>query len=278
MRGNRVGGNWLMKWDEVKKKNPLYSHRLTHRNGVTSELHHSYFHSMTITQAIPKIAEVTRPGFQISEEVAEAWRRVHITAWEFEGNIRLKNWTEEDKQFSWRGSRRGVVGKPAHRRVDSRAPVEQPWRTRKTKLTAITLGSKYLSYVRSPAPCHSQTLSKPFQTLAIKWEVNMFIKKSSFVFISASVIPACIFIIVSLWCCRWQYNTSHRLEVRVRQHVPRGILNSDRSTSGHSQAMDTAIGEHLLTTNSCRTNYQDDWFSVLHRVRSEIHFNILEVI
>ena len=72
--------------DEIgrgKKKIPLYSHRLTHRKRVTSELHDSYFRSMTITQAITKIAEVTHPDRQISEEIAEAWRRVHITAWEF---------------------------------------------------------------------------------------------------------------------------------------------------------------------------------------------------
>ncbi len=90
MRGKRVGGNWLMKWDGVKKI-PLYSHRLTHRKRVTSELHDSYFRSMTITHAIPKIAEVIHPDRQISEEIAEAWRRVHITAWEFEGNIRPTN-------------------------------------------------------------------------------------------------------------------------------------------------------------------------------------------
>ena len=68
--------------------------------------------------------------------------------------------------------------------------------------------------------------------------------------------------------------TSQCLEVRIRQHVPRGILNRGRSTSGHCQAMDSAIGEHLLTTNSCRTNYRDDWFSVLHRARNMIHLNI----
>ena len=71
MRRNRVGRNWLMKWDEVKKI-PSYSHRLTHRKRATSELHDSYFRSMTITQAIPKIAEVTHPDPQISEEIAEA--------------------------------------------------------------------------------------------------------------------------------------------------------------------------------------------------------------
>ncbi len=55
-----------MKWDEVKKI-PLYSHRLTHRKTVT------------------------HPDRQISDEIAEAWRCVHITAWEFEGNIRPTN-------------------------------------------------------------------------------------------------------------------------------------------------------------------------------------------
>ena len=98
MRGNRVGGNWLMKWDELKKFR-CYTHRLMHRKRVTSELHDSYFRSMTITKAIPKIAEVTHPDRQISEEIAEAWRRVHISAWGFEGNIRPTNWTEA----SWVG-------------------------------------------------------------------------------------------------------------------------------------------------------------------------------
>ena len=54
MRGNRVGGNWLMKWDEVKSI-PWYSHRLTHRKRVTSELHDSYFRLMTIKHSISKI-------------------------------------------------------------------------------------------------------------------------------------------------------------------------------------------------------------------------------
>ena len=73
------------------KKIPLYSHRLTHWKRVTSELHDSYFRSMTITQAIPKVAEVTHSERLVSKDVAKAWRRVHITAWEFEGNIRPTN-------------------------------------------------------------------------------------------------------------------------------------------------------------------------------------------
>ena len=72
--------------------------------------------------------------------------------------------------------------------------------------------------------------------------------------------------------------TSQRLYVRVRQHVPLGILNTERITSGHSQAIDSAIGEHLLSLNSCRTRYQDEWFSVLRRARSIIHLNTSEAI
>ena len=54
MRGNCVGGNWLMKWDELKKF-PWYTHRLMHRKRVTSELHDSYFRLMTIKHSISKI-------------------------------------------------------------------------------------------------------------------------------------------------------------------------------------------------------------------------------
>ena len=53
--------------------------------------------------------------------------------------------------------------------------------------------------------------------------------------------------------------TGQSLEVRVRQHIPRSLLLG-RLTSGHSQAMDSAIGEHLLTIDSCRTRYEDDCF------------------
>ena len=54
---------------------------------------------MTITHAIPKTAEVTHPDRQISEEIAGAWRRVHISAWEFQGNIRPTNWTGDSEKI-----------------------------------------------------------------------------------------------------------------------------------------------------------------------------------
>ena len=64
---------------------------MMHRKRVSCELHDSYFRSRTITHAIPNMAELTHPDRQISEEIAEAWRRVHISACEFEGNIRPTN-------------------------------------------------------------------------------------------------------------------------------------------------------------------------------------------
>ena len=63
------------------KKIPLYSHRLTHRKRVTSKLDDGYFRSMTITQAIPKKAEVTHPGRWISEGVAEGCPYHRVGVW-----------------------------------------------------------------------------------------------------------------------------------------------------------------------------------------------------
>ena len=73
-------------------------------------------------------------------------------------------------------------------------------------------------------------------------------------------------------------HTCQRLEVKIRQYVPRGIITKGIQTSGNSQAMDSAIEKHLLAINSCRINYQDDCFSVLHRDRDNIHLNVLEAI
>ena len=80
------------------------------------------------------------------------------------------------------------------------------------------------------------------------------------------------------WCSSIYIGmTCQRLEVRVRQYIPRSRL-SGRLTSRHSEAVDSAIGEHLLTINNCRTRYEDDCFSVLHRARNKSHLKSLEAI
>ena len=160
-RGNRVGGNWLMKCDEPKKF-PWYTHRLMHRERVTSELHDSYFRLMTIKHAISKIEwALNRYITQLSSSLGSSPSGVA-------SGVRVPVGVD-------------VVGKPTPGRMGSR----EPWlnwgpeeNEKDTTLPTITLGSKYFSYVRSPAPSWAN-LEQPFRTLAIKWEVYIFIKKFS---------------------------------------------------------------------------------------------------
>ena len=103
MRGNRVGGNWLMKWDEVKKF-PWYTHRLTHRKRVTCELHDSYFRLMTIKHSISKIE----------------WVIEWVIEWTLNYYI-----TQKSRQLSSSSSwSRGVVGKDTPGRE---GPPEPRW-------------------------------------------------------------------------------------------------------------------------------------------------------
>ena len=117
-------------------------------------------------------------------------RRVYITAWEFEGNIRLTNWTED----SWVRRARRQAKRRASSIVEFECQLERScgreitpgrrgsgWAAmeneKDTTLTAITLGSKYFSYVRSPAPSHTQTLSNPFRNLTNKVRGKIFYKE-----------------------------------------------------------------------------------------------------
>ena len=85
-------------------------------------------------------------------------------------------------------------------------PVEHQENEKDTTLTAIREGSKYCSYVRSPTPSYTQTLSNPFRTLAIKWEV--YICKEVFLCVSISLrrYVSSIYMYISAWIGRWQYN------------------------------------------------------------------------
>ena len=50
-----------------------------------------------IKHATPKRAEVAYSVDQLWEEIAWAKRRVHISTWEFDGNIRPTIWTEDSE-------------------------------------------------------------------------------------------------------------------------------------------------------------------------------------
>ena len=52
----------------------------------------------------------------------------------------------------------------------------------------------------------------------------------------------------------------------MKQHVRRGIR--DRTTSGHSQMLTSAICEHLNAISTCAANYNYECFTVLHRAKT----------
>ena len=89
---------------------------------------------------------------------------------------------------------------------------------------------------------------------------NIFNIRTAFLSIHKNVLP--IFqqsnLIYKFQCCcdsTYIGSTSQRLEVRVKQHVPQEFR--DRTTSGHSQMLDSANCKHLNTINTCEANYND---------------------
>ena len=107
------------------KKIPPCRYKVMHRKRVTCELHDSYFRLMTVTHAISKTAEVTHSDGQLSEEIVGVWRHVHISAWEFEGNIRPMNWTEDSEKFHCSGKLVPLLPRVhflGHRLLTSKSP------------------------------------------------------------------------------------------------------------------------------------------------------------
>ena len=101
-------------------KIPRYSHRLMHRK---SELHDSYFRSMTIKNAIPRTAEVTHPDGKL-------WGDIE---WAIE---LLYNLVKTRSQLVWRSDPLVTrCGRESQHPAEwaPGPPVEQPWRTRKTQ-------------------------------------------------------------------------------------------------------------------------------------------------
>ena len=88
---------------------------------------------------------------------------------------------------------------------------------------------------------------------------------------------------------RYVGHTSQRLQQRIRQHVPKTILqehiSQDRSTLARScklirsfkaKTSFSAIGQHLLQNLTCAREYNDNKFSILARGRTSFHLSTLE--
>ena len=120
-----------------------------------------------------------------------------------EGHTQPRGTSETPDAFASRipDSQRPDVGRPQPTEgALGKAPME--WTPRplvehlreqeRHNVTVITVGSKYEDYVQSSAPSHMQTLKQPFQTLAIKREVKIFLKKSSCVLYSCVCRLSCV--------------------------------------------------------------------------------------
>ena len=88
---------------------------------------------------------------------------------------------------------------------------------------------------------------------------------------------------------RYMGRTSQRLQQRIKQHVPKTILqkhiSQDQSTLARSckpirsfktETSFSAIGQHLLQNPTCAHKYNDNKFSILARGRTSFHLSTLE--
>ena len=90
---------------------------------------------------------------------------------------------------------------------------------------------------------------------------------------------------------RYVGRTFHRLQDKIKQHVPKSIRScsssqkrllparrckSSTQTNTQSLASDSAIGLHLLQNPTCAQHYDDSRFSILAQGRSPFHLSALE--
>ena len=99
-----------------------------------------------------------------------------------------------------------------------------------------------------------------------------------------------VFIFEAFHCdSRYVGRTSQRLQQRIKQHVPKTIIqeriSQDRRTlvrsckpirSFKAETSFSAIGQHLLQKSTCAREYDDNKFFILARGRTSFHLSILE--
>ena len=157
-----------------------------HRKRVTSELHDSYFRLMTIKHV----------GVELL-----------FNSVEFDEPKQLPVEFQTARDQMWKGKphpTEEALGYP-----DGVDPSIR--RTRKTQRDGHNSGVKIWSLCSVSSTLSHANLEQPFRTLAIKWEVNIFVKKSSCIFVTESFlpvpsflrlpscfVPSCVFIVVML--------------------------------------------------------------------------------
>ena len=159
------------------KKIPMVYYRVMHRKRVTSELHDSYFRLMTIKHSISKIEWTSNDYIiQLSSTSQRNWVPVPV---EFRPESSSSSGVECGRESHTRPKGPGTLMSCGPEKMlircnkESQHPAEWVLGLRlsssreqeRHNVTAISLGSKYCSYVRSPAPSHSKTPHNLFEPL-----------------------------------------------------------------------------------------------------------------
>ena len=93
-------------------------------------------------------------------------------------------------------------------------------RTIKTQRDGHNSGVKIWSLCSLSSTLSHANLEQPFRTLAIKWEVNIIVKKSSCFLSSCVFLCASVFTIIeSLWYGKWVYNNRTVLLFKLRSYA-----------------------------------------------------------
>ena len=74
-------------------------------------------------------------------------------------------------------------------------------RTRKTQRDGHNSGVKIWSLCSVSSTLSHANLQQPFRTLAIKWEVNIIVKKSSCVFLPSCILHSCVLFLCVVYLC-----------------------------------------------------------------------------
>ena len=89
-------------------------------------------------------------------------------------------------------------------------------------------------------------------------------------------------------CCDNSYvgKTKRRIKARIREHVPKCVKDFIQNPSGDYKdniklcraAGRSSITQHLLENKQCGINYNDNYFTILNKSKSEFELKILEAV
>ena len=194
-----MGGNWLMKWDEVKKSHGTVIHWCTGREWllncmtVFSAWRRSNMRfqrsSWRLSRRWTIYSSVKTEVRQFQLEIGRSYRRdvVGKSTPGLEGSGPRLNWSPEKMLIR--------CSKESHHPAEwaSGPPVEHQENKKDTTLTAIRVGSKYCSFCSVSNSLSQWNPTQPFRTLQINWEVHIFIKNlRSSVYLSCRYDAVCI--------------------------------------------------------------------------------------